>query len=145
MFILLVKIKIPFVLDSLWAMNFLTMKQKKINYLYLAHSKLRNCSIGPELDTELIFDDITLQCNVKRQGSIIYDSGNLKSGEEFMSHSLANMEYHHFKYDIHRIPGDIHLHFFGTSQLSFSTRKWKYDSGDLITISSDQFRGFLSK
>ena len=117
---------------------------EKINYLYLAHSKLRNCSIGPELDTELNFDDITLQCNVKRQGSIIYDSGNLKSGEEFMSHSLSNMEYHHFKYDIHRIPGDIHLHFFGTSQLSFSTRKWKYDSDDLITISSDQFRGFLS-
>ena len=60
-----------------------------------------------------------------------------------MSHSLKNMEYHHFKYDIHRNPGDIHLHFFGTSQLSFSTRKWKFKPGDSISIYSDQFQGRL--
>ena len=60
-----------------------------------------------------------------------------------MSHSLSNMEYHHFKYDFHRNPGDIHLHFFGTSQLSYSSRDWKFKSGDNITIYSDQFEGKL--
>jgi hypothetical protein len=35
-----------------------------------------------------------------------------------MCHSLANLEYHHFKYAAHRRPGDVHLHFFGTATLS---------------------------
>ena len=116
---------------------------EQINYLYLAHSKMRNCSIGPELDTRLEFKDISISCEIDRDGSKIYESGILKSGEEYMSHSLDNMEYHHFKYDIHRRPGDIHLHFFGTSQLSYSTRDWKFNSGDEITISSPEFIGQL--
>ena len=37
-----------------------------------------------------------------------------------MCHSLANLEYHHFKYNAHRVPGDVHLHFFGTATLSFA-------------------------
>ncbi len=116
---------------------------EQINYLYLAHSKLRNCSVGPSINTSLNFSDVTIKCDINRDGSVIYSSGELKSGEEYMSHSLNNMEYHHFKYDIHRNPGDIHLHFFGTSQLSFSTRKWKFKPGDSISIYSDQFQGML--
>ena len=116
---------------------------EQINYLYLAHSKMRNCSIGPELDTRLEFKDISISCEIDRDGSKIYESGILKSGEEYMSHSLDYMEYLHFKYDIHRRPGDIHLHFFGTSQLSYSTRDWKFNSGDEITISSPEFIGQL--
>ena len=116
---------------------------EQINYLYLAHSKLRNCSVGPSINTSLNFSDVTIKCDITRDGSVIYSSGELKSGEEYMSHSLNNMEYHHFKYDIHRNPGDIHLHFFGTSQLSFSTRKWKFKPGDSISIYSDQFQGML--
>ena len=82
---------------------------EQINYLYLAHSKMRNCSIGPELDTRLEFKDISINCDIERDGGKIYKSGPIKSGEEYMSHSLSNMEYHHFKYDIHRLPGDLHL------------------------------------
>ena len=100
---------------------------EQINYLYLAHSKMRNCSIGPELDTRLEFKDISINCDIERDGGKIYKSGPIKSGEEYMSHSLSNMEYHHFKYDIHRLPGDLHLHYFGTSQLSYSTRDWKFN------------------
>ena len=37
-----------------------------------------------------------------------------------MSHSIANLEHHHFKYALFRRPGDIHVHFFGTATLSFS-------------------------
>ena len=42
------------------------------------------------------------------------------SGEANMSHSLANLEHHHFKYAQFRRPGDVHVHFFGTATLSFS-------------------------
>jgi hypothetical protein len=116
---------------------------EQINYLYLAHSKMRNCSIGPELDTSLEFKDISIECDIIRNDDEIYKSGELKSGEDYMSHSLRNMEYHHFKYDMHRIPGDLHLHYFGTSQLSFSSRNWKFNSGDKIRIQSPEFKGFL--
>ena len=37
-----------------------------------------------------------------------------------MSHALSNLEYHHFKYDGFRRPGDAHVHYFGTATLSFS-------------------------
>jgi hypothetical protein len=40
------------------------------------------------------------------------------SGESNMSHSIANLEYHHFKYPLFRRPGDVHIHFFGTATLS---------------------------
>jgi len=36
-----------------------------------------------------------------------------------MCHSLANIEHHHFKFDAHRRPGDIHVHFFGADAFSF--------------------------
>ena len=42
------------------------------------------------------------------------------SGQENMSHSFANLEAHHFKYELFRQPGDVHVHFFGTATLSFS-------------------------
>ena len=110
---------------------------EKINYLYLAPSKLRTCAVGPELVTDWEFSDIDLQCTVRREGETIYESGPLKSGEKFMCHSLANCEDHHFKYTQHRVPGDVHLHFFGTSKLSFSTRDWKYRNGDVVRVSSE--------
>ena len=37
-----------------------------------------------------------------------------------MSHAIANLEAHHFKYALFRRPGDVHVHFFGTATLSFS-------------------------
>ena len=42
------------------------------------------------------------------------------SGEANMSHSIANLEHHHFKYGLCRRPGDVHVHFFGTATLSFA-------------------------
>jgi hypothetical protein len=36
-----------------------------------------------------------------------------------MSHSLVNLEHHHFKYAAHRRPGDVHIHFFGADAFSF--------------------------
>ena len=56
-----------------------------------------------------------------------------------MCHSLANLEDHHFKFPQHRTPGDIHVHFFGTSKLSFQHRAWRYQTGDMAEVS---FEGF---
>ena len=41
-----------------------TSLTEKINYLYLAPSKLRSCSIGPELITDMEFNTIKIRCIV---------------------------------------------------------------------------------
>lgn len=116
---------------------------ERINYLYLAPSKLRQCSVGPELVTDCEFQEVELRCTVARRGETIYDSGPLFTGERHMSHSLANCEDHHFKYAQHRVPRDVHLHYFGTSKLSYSTRDWKYQDGDEIRIAAPGFSATL--
>ena len=78
---------------------------EKLNYLYLAPSKLRQCAVGPELVTDSNFEEITLHCRVRRDGAVIYDSGPLLSGQRHMCHSLANCEDHHFKYPPTPAPG----------------------------------------
>ncbi len=91
---------------------------EKKNYLYLASSKLRDCSIGPELVLDPDFQDVRGTARVLRNQSAIWEKP-IKSGEANMCHSLENMEHHHFKFPIHRRPGDVHIHFYGASSLSF--------------------------
>jgi hypothetical protein len=55
-----------------------------------------------------------------------------------MSHTIANLEHHHFKYDIFRQPGDAHVHFFGTATLSFADGV-KTQSGDIFEIEAADF------
>ena len=92
---------------------------EKQNYLYLAHSKLRQCSIGPELLLGNLPEDISISVQVLRNNEPLW-SGQVPTGEINMSHTIANMEHHHFKYATFRRPGDVHCHFFGTAALSFS-------------------------
>jgi len=89
------------------------------NYLWLAHSKLRPASYGPEMLVGELPADIRGTSRIIRKGEVIWEKPFL-SGEANMSHSLANLEHHHFKYDIFRQPGDVHVHFFGTATLSFA-------------------------
>jgi hypothetical protein len=89
------------------------------NYLWLAHSKLRQASIGPELLVGETPNDVRGASRITRDGAVIWEKPFL-SGEDNMSHSIANLEHHHFKYDLFRRAGDIHVHFFGTATLSFS-------------------------
>jgi hypothetical protein len=112
---------------------------EKISYLHLAPSKLRTCAVGPTLNTHCDFQDIAMRCSVVRRGTTIYDSGPLCSGEKWMCHSLRNLEDHHFKYAQHRRPGDVHLHFFGTSRLSFGMRDWRFEADDEIRIEATGF------
>lgn len=128
-------VRLGFALGNEWSDH----ETENINYLYLAPSKLRPCAVGPELVLDNEFTHIDLRCTVTRSGESIYDSGPLVSGQEFMCHSLENCEDHHFKYPQHRIPGDVHLHYFGTSKLSHSERTWKYRDGDEIRIEAPGF------
>lgn len=55
-----------------------------------------------------------------------------------MSHTIANLEYHHFKYGIFRQPGDVHVHMFGTATLSFAD-KIHTQLGDVFEIMAEGF------
>jgi hypothetical protein len=110
---------------------------EKFNYLWLAHSKLRQCSFGPELRTGALPSAVTGRSRVRRGNEIIFDKPFL-SGEDNMSHTIANLETHHFKYAGFRRPGDVHVHFFGTATLSFSAGV-KTQTGDVFEIEADAF------
>jgi len=113
-------------------------KMEKINYLYLAHSKLRSCAYGPELLTGELPANILGKSRIRRQGSIIWEKEFL-TGEANMSHNINNLEYHHFKYDLFRQPGDVHVHFLGTSVLSFADNI-EIKEGDSFEIEADAFQ-----
>ncbi|MCW4462768.1 GguC family protein [Sphingomonas sp. BT-65] len=89
------------------------------NYLWLAHSKLRQAALGPELLVGELPADVRGASRIVREGAVLWEKPFL-SGEANMSHSIANLEHHHFKYALFRRPGDVHVHFFGTATLSFS-------------------------
>jgi hypothetical protein len=110
---------------------------EKQNYLYLAHSKLRPCSFGPELRLGDLPADVRGTSRVIRQGEIIWEKPFI-SGEQNMSHSIANLEYHHFKYTRFRRPGAVHVHFFGTATLSFADGL-AIQPGDEFEISAEGF------
>src|ERR1700710_1769465 len=93
-------------------------KFEKRNYLNLAGSKLRACSIGPELVIGGDFKDIQGEGRIERDGKTLWQK-KISTGEENMCHSIANLEHHHFKFDGHRQAGNVHVHFFGACALSF--------------------------
>jgi len=110
---------------------------ERINYLFLAHSKLRACSFGPELRVGDLPSHIEGVSRILRDGQVLWEKPFL-SGEDNMSHTIANLEYHHFKYGLFCQPGDVHVHCFGTATLSFadgiSTKE-----NDVFEIEESQF------
>lgn len=108
------------------------------NYLWLAHSKLRQAALGPELLTGDLPADVRGASRIIRDGATVWEKPFL-SGEANMSHTIANLEHHHFKYDIFRRPGDVHVHFFGTATLSFS-EGFQTQLGDVFEIEAAPFR-----
>jgi hypothetical protein len=108
------------------------------NYLYLAHSKLRSCGVGPAL---LVGD---LPAHVEGVSRVLGADGQVRwekafvSGEQNMSHTIANLEHHHFKYGLFKRPGDVHIHFFGTATLSFADNI-RVQAGEVFEIASPQF------
>ncbi|WP_175650275.1 AraD1 family protein [Pseudomonas sp. Marseille-P9899] len=107
------------------------------SYLYLAHSKLRNCSYGPELRVGELPRHLEGTSRIRRGDTVLWEKPFL-SGEDNMCHSLENLEYHHFKYRQFLRPGDVHIHFFGTATLSFADQI-KTVEGDVFEISLAEF------
>ena len=110
---------------------------EKKNYLNLAGSKLRSCSLGPELVVTDNFTRVPGKVSIEREGKVLW-SAAIETGEEAMCHSLQNLEHHHFKFENHRIPGDLHVHFLGAAALSFSNNVSLVD-GDWMQV---VFEGF---
>ncbi len=119
------------------ANEFSDHKIESKNYLYLAPSKLRTCAIGPELVVDPDFSSVPGRASVERHGRAIW-SKEIATGDARMSHTLANLEHHHFKYETHRRPGDVHIHFFGADAFSFGD-KISLEEGDEMVI---EFQGF---
>ena len=107
------------------------------NYLLLAHSKLRPSSFGPELLLGNLPADVRGTSRIRRGNSVIFEQPFL-TGEANMSHSIANLEAHHFKYPWFRRPGDIHVHTFGTATLSVAAGIVT-EPGDIFEIEAPGF------
>jgi hypothetical protein len=110
---------------------------EKRNYLNLAGSKLRPCSLGPELTVGAAFESVPGRVGIVRGGEVLW-SREIATGEREMCHSLGNLEHHHFKFELHRRPGDVHIHFLGAHSLSFGDGILLRD-GDVMEVS---FKGF---
>jgi len=110
---------------------------EKKNYLYLAHSKLRDCSFGPELRLGELPRSVEGVAKIIRGEAVIWQK-KFVTGEDNMCHTLANLEYHHFKYAQFLRPGDVHVHFFGTSVASFGDGVFAVE-GDRYEISIPLF------
>ncbi|RZJ95046.1 MAG: FAH family protein [Novosphingobium sp.] len=107
------------------------------NYLWLAHSKLRQAALGAELLLGAPPEHVEGTSRLLRGGAVIWEKPFL-SGEGNMSHTIANLEHHHFKYAQFRRPGDVHVHFFGTATLSFADGV-QTQEGDVFEISAAPF------
>ncbi|MGF1476295.1 MAG: AraD1 family protein [Geminicoccaceae bacterium] len=127
----------PFRLGFALANEFSDHVLEKQNYLYLAHSKLRPSSFGPELLLGALPDHVEGETSVIRNGETVWTKPFV-SGEANMAHTIANLEHHHFKYDWFRRPGDVHVHFFGAATLSFADGI-TCQPGDSFVISSPTF------
>lgn len=55
-----------------------------------------------------------------------------------MCHALANLDYHHFKYNQFLRPGDVYVQFFGTSVASFGDGV-RTEDGDVFEVSIPEF------
>lgn len=107
------------------------------NYLYLAASKLRACSLGPEIVIGGQFTSVPGAVGIERAGKPLW-MRTISTGEETMSHTVANLEHHHFKFEAHRRPGDLHVHFMGADAFSFG-EGIHLEEGDVMEV---HFQGY---
>jgi hypothetical protein len=110
---------------------------EKQNYLYLAHSKLRASSFGPEVLIGAPPHYIEGTVRILRDDTVLW-SASFLTGEANMTHTITNIEHHHFKYAAFRRPGDVHFHYYGTATLSFAAGI-KTQPGDIFEIQAPGF------
>jgi hypothetical protein len=112
-------------------------RMERRNYLYLAPSKLRTCAIGPELVLDVAFDDVHGTVRIERGNDTVWTKP-FATGEANMCHTLANLEHHHFKYQAHRMPDTVHVHFFGADAFSFGENV-AIEDGDVVEVAIEGF------
>jgi len=127
----------PWRLGVVLANEFSDHVTERHNYLWLAHSKLRPAALGAELLLGEPPADVRGTSRIIRGGETIWEKPFL-TGEANMSHTIANLESHHFKYACFCRPGDVHVHFFGTATLSFADHVTTL-SGDVFEIEAEPF------
>jgi hypothetical protein len=110
---------------------------EKKNYLNLAGSKLRTCALGPELAVDADFESVPVTTTIERDGNVLW-AKTFRTGESEMCHSLQNIEHHHFKFEGHRQPRQVHIHFFGTDCLSFSDHI-RLQDGDVMQVAAEGY------
>lgn len=121
-----------------WRLGFTTANEfsdhimERENYLYLAPSKIRHCSMGPELVITTEFEDISGKVSIHRSNELLWERA-IKTGESNMAHNIQNLEYHHFKYENHTVPGQCHIHFFGADAFSFG-EEVRLKEGDIMKV-----------
>jgi len=128
---------VPYRLGLCLANEFSDDVTERKDYLQLAHSKLRQAALGPELLVGPPPEHVEGMSRIRRGGTVVWEKPFL-SGEANMCHSLANLEWHQFKYVQFRRPGDVHVHFFGTATLSFSDG-FRTEVGDEFEIEASPF------
>lgn len=127
----------PYRLGMTMGNEFSDHRFEKRNYLNLAGSKLRTCSVGPELVIDAAFHAVVGEVRIQRGAETVWAKA-IETGEANMCHSLANLEHHHFKFEGHRQPGDVHVHFFGAHSLSFGDHV-ELEDGDWMEV---RYEGF---
>ena len=113
-------------------------RQRLAGFLLFAS---KSAIAGPELRLGELPRKVEGTSRIIRDGKVIWEKPFL-SGEEYMSHTIANREYHHFKSDGFRRPGDLHIHYFGTATLSIADNV-KTEDGDVFEISAPAFGASL--
>ena len=111
---------------------------ERVNYLYLAHSQAAGTRRSARKSWSATLPaDIRGTSRIQRGGKTLWEKPFL-SGEANMSHTIANLEHHHFKYGLFRQPGDVHVHMFGTATLSFADGI-RTEAGDVFEIEAPDF------
>jgi len=104
---------------------------------WASRAKLFASSFGPELLLGELPAHIEGLSRITRKGRHRWEKPFL-TGERNMAHSITNIEFHHFKHDQFLVPGDVHVHYFGTATVSFA-EGIKVDAACTFEISAPSF------
>jgi hypothetical protein len=83
------------------------------------------------------FESVSVAAAIERDGNVHWTK-TFRTGESEMCHSLQNIEHHHFKFEGHRRPGDVHVHYLGTDCLSFSDQI-RLQDGDVMQVTAEGY------
>jgi hypothetical protein len=119
------------------ANEFTDHQMDETNVLYTGHAKLRHCALGPELVLGELPADITGHSRVVRGRETVWEK-SFRAGSDHLTHSLHNLEHHHFKYASFRRAGDVHIHCLGAATSSFSDG-FATRPGDHFEVSAEGF------